>query len=474
MRVKPLPLALVAAGGAVAALLASLLVHRHWPDWRWHSEPLHSTMEALGGLAAIALGIVLLQRREEPGGRRLQTLATGLLAMGLLEEFHAAAPPGDAFVLLRNIASLAGGLGFGLVWTINQVRAGSPRTWPPWAVAAGASAAGIWILAAPERIPEMIREGEFTPTAVAPQSLACLLYLAAALRFTLDFGKSGRPEDYLFAALALMFGLAELVFIYSVPWDSRWWFWHVLRLMACLLVLGYLGKGYLLMISDLKGSLAQTRQAEAALRRVLDERERMAQDLHDGSIQSLFAIGLGLERCGRLVETDPQEVTTKLEAAVAGLKLVIRDLRGYILGLEPAVAGGRSLEAALADLARNTDNPAGLRFTLQIDPAAAERVPSGEAADLLAVAREAISNSLRHASARTGGLSLQLHDGRVRLVVEDDGIGFQADGIRPGHGLRNMEARARRLGGRLEVRSQPGGGTKVIFDLSEEPSHAPA
>lgn len=475
MRLRPLLLALLLAGGGAVALLASLLVHRHWPDWRWHSEPLHSTMEALGGLAAVALAVVLLQRREEPGGRRLQALAAGFLAMGWLEEFHAAAPPGDAFVLLRNVASLAGGLGFGLVWLIDPVETASRRTWLPWAVTAGALAVGISTLAAPGQIPEMIRNGEFTPTAVAPQSLACLLFLAAASRFLLDFHKSGRAEDYLFAALALMFGLAELVFMYSVPWDSRWWFWHGLRLMACLLVLGYVGRGYLLMISDLKGSLAQTQQAEAALRQVLDERERIAQDLHDGSIQSLFAIGLGLERCQRLVATEPREVTTKLGAAIADLKLVIRDLRGYILGLEPPAAGGRSLEAALADLAGNTDNPNGLHFALQVDPAAADRVTSDEAAHLLAVAREAMSNSLRHSSARTGRLSLHLHDGRVRLTVEDDGVGFQAGTISgPGHGLKNMEARARRLGGRLEVRSEPGRGTTVVFDLSREPSHAPA
>jgi signal transduction histidine kinase len=475
MRVKPSSLYLLLPCAAIGALLASIALHHLWPEWRWHQEPFHSTMEALGGLAALAMAGVLLLRREEPGGGKLLALGSGFLGMGLLEAFHAAASPGNGFVLLRNVASLAGGLGFGLVWMAVPGRPASRLTWLPWIVAAGASTFGIWTLSFPEQLPEMIRNGEFTPTAVAPQSLACLLFFAAVPRFLLDFHESGPPEDYLFAALALMFGLAELVFMYSVPWDVRWWFWHLLRLMACLLVLGYVGRGYLLMISDLKGSLAQTKQAETTLRQVLDDRERIAQDLHDGSIQSLFAIGLGLERCRRLAATEPAEVMAQLGAAIADLKLVIRDLRGYIVGLEPPVANGREMEAALVELVRSMDNPSQLHFALQIDPSAADRVTSEQAAHLLAVAREAMSNSLRHSSARTGALSLHLHDGQVRLVVEDDGVGFQAETVRErGHGLKNMAARARRLGGRFEVRSGPGQGTTVIFELSQEPSRASA
>jgi signal transduction histidine kinase len=472
MRVKPPLLSLGLAVGGTGALLTSMVLYSRWPDWRWHHEPVHSTIEALGGLAAIAMAGVLLQRREKPDGGKLQVLAAGFLGMGLLEAFHAAAPPGNGFVLLRNVASLVGGLGFGFVWLEREA---SQRSWLPWTVAAGACAFGIWTLSSPEQIPEMIRNGEFTPTAVAPQSLACLLFFAAGTRFILEFRKSGKPEAYLFASLGFMFGLAELVFMYSVPWDIRWWFWHLLRLLACLLVLGHVGRGYLLMISDLQSSLAQTKRAEATLCQVLDDRERIAQDLHDGIIQSLFAIGLGLERCQRLVETEPKEVMKQLGAAVADLKLAIRDLRGYIIGLEPPVADGRELEAALTELVRSMETSHRLHFVLEVDPLAADLVTSEQASHLLAVAREAMSNSLRHAAASSGALSLQRHEGRVRLVVEDDGVGFQTETVRErGHGLKNMEARTRRLGGQLDIKSEPGRGTKVVFDLSQEPSRGPA
>lgn len=470
----------VFAVSTVGALVASITPHALWPDWRWHHEPLHSTMEAVGGLAAIAMAIVLRHKRDEPAARKYHALAAGFLSMGLLEEFHAIAQPGNGFVLLRNMASLAGGVGFLFVWWPDSIYTEAERRWLPRMVTVGALSLGTWILAFPEQIPEMVRNGEFTPTAVAPQSLACLFFLAATWRFGLDYRRSGRSEDALFANLALLFGLAEFVFMYSIPWDSRWWFWHLLRLIACLLVLAYVSRGYLRTVSALQGSLAQTIQAketlrhsEAQLRQVLDERERMAQDLHDSTIQSLFAIGLDLERSQRLVPARPQEVVTQLGAAVAGLKVVIRDLRGYILGLEAPISNGREFESALTSLVNSMNSSHQLRFRLQVDPKAADRLTPEQSVLLLPIAREAMSNSLRHAAARTGTLSLQLQDGRVRLTVEDDGVGFHAATLQKhGHGLKNMEARAGKLGGRLEVTSEPGQGTRVRCDLPQEPFHA--
>lgn len=471
---------LLFTASTVGALLASTAMHALWPDWRWHHEPLHSTMEAVGGLAAIAMAIVLLHERDEPVARKYHALAAGFLGMGLLEEFHAIAQPGNGFVLLRNMASLAGGAGFLLVWWPDSPHTEVERRWLPRMVTAGALSLGTWILAFPKQIPEMVRNGEFTPTAVAPQSLACLFFLAATWRFALDYRRSGQPKDALFASLALLFGLAELVFMYSIPWDNRWWFWHSLRLIACLLVLVYISRGYFQVISDLKTSLAQTIQAketlhrsEAQLRQVLDERERMAQDLHDSTIQSLFAIGLDLERSQRLVPARPHEALTQLGAAVADLKGVIRDLRGYILGLEVPISNGREFESALAALVNSMNSSHQLLFRLQVDPQAADSLTPEQSVHLLPIAREAMSNSLRHAAARSGTLSLQRRDGCVRLTIEDDGVGFDAETVETrGHGLKNMEARVRKLGGRLEVTSEPGHGTRIVCDVLEEQKHA--
>lgn len=471
---------LVVAACTVAALSASTAMHAMWPDWRWRHEPLHSAIEAVGGLVAIAMAMVLLHTHDRSSAGKYHALAAGFLGMGLLEEFHAISQPGNGFVLFRNLASLAGGIGFLLVWKPHVSDRGSEQRWIPWIIATGALSLGTWFLIFPEHIPEMVRNGEFTPTAVAPQSLACLFFLAATGRFLLDYRRSGQYDDALFASLAFLFGLAEFVFMYSIPWDNRWWFWHSLRLTASLLVLGYVSRRYVQVVSDLKASLSQTiraketlRQSEGRLRLVLDERERMAQDLHDSTIQSLFAIGLNLERCQRLASTGPQQLGTQLGTAVAGLKSVIRDLRGYILGLEPTISNGRALESALASLVSDMNDSHLLHFRLEVNPVAAERLTSEQAAHLLPIAREAMSNSLRHSTAQTGTVALQLHDGSVRLTVEDDGVGFAAGTVRGrGHGLNNMETRARKMGGRLRVISEPGHGTRIVCDLPQERNDA--
>lgn len=477
--IRSVPLQLVLGLSAALTLFASLTLRFLFPQLRWHQEHLHSAMEALGGLLAIVMAIVLFQRNGQQRDRKSEALAIGFLAMGTLEEFHAVSPPGNGFILLRSLASFFGGVGFALVWLAEPHDRWPKKPWLPCGLAAGNIGLGLAILGFPEQVPEMLRNGEFAPTAVAPTSLACLLFLAAAFRFYLDYQHGGKSDAYLFACLALLFGLAELMFTYSLLWDARWWFWHVLRLLAYLLVLAYMVIGYQRMVSDLRTSLAQTREAEESirqselhLRRALEDRERIAQDLHDGIIQSLFALGLNLERCQRLVTKAPEEVIRQLGLAVDGLKTVIRDLRGYIVGLEPHVADGCDLEAALALQISLLENSSDLHFTLQIDPEAARRVASEQATHLLYIAREAMSNALRHSKAHHASLSLAYYDGCVRLVMQDDGIGFNKQMLQAGEGLKNMAARAAKLHARLTVASEPGQGTRIVLELPKERIHA--
>jgi signal transduction histidine kinase len=466
---------LLAAVCSVGALLAGSALHAMWPEWRWEYEPLHSTIEAMGGLVAIAMATVLLHTQDKSTAHKYRVLAAGFLGMGILEEFHAMARPGNAFVLFRNVASLVGGIGFLPVWRSDAFGGAFERRWLPWLIATAALAIGAWCLVFPQSIPEMVRDGQFTPTAVAPQSVASLLFLFAAVHFLWDYRRSSRPEDALFASLALLFGLAEFVFMYSIPWDNRWWYWHSLRLIASLLALGFIGYRYVHMTSDLQLSLAQNirdkhtlTQSEGRLRHILTERERMAQDLHDSTIQSLFAIGLSLERCQRLVSATHTDVAAQLSTAVASLRAVIRDLRGYILGLESPISDGRAFEAALASMVQDMNNSSQVHCLLHLNPDAAERLTPEQAAQLLAIATEATSNSLRHASAQTISLTLQLHDGAIRLIVEDDGAGFDAaTDHRQGHGLTNMQKRARSLGGRFDLKSAPGRGTRIECHLAQ-------
>ncbi|WP_342349478.1 sensor histidine kinase [uncultured Nitrospira sp.] len=477
---KPFTLYLMVGGGGIAALVTGILLPGVWPEWRWSHEPLHSTLETVGGLAAIAMGIVSLQRTAEHTNQKFYPIAGGFLGMGILEVFHAVSIPGNGFVLLRGSASLLGGLGFGLMWFSATGKHHTTIKWMPWVMTGGALALGLWTIGFPQSLPVMVREGAFTPAAVAPKSFASMLFFAGSLRFFLDYRNSGRSEDFLFASLALMFGLAELMFTYSVIWGSRWWFWHFLRLMAYFLVLGYVGRGYLATVSELRTSLIQTKQAEQASRRseqqlraVLEDRERMARDLHDGVIQSTFALRLNLERCQRLIPQHPKEAHSGISDVLMELKFVIQDLRRHINGLEPECLNGQQWVEEMRTLVHTVEKSQNLPFHLQIDQEAADLLTPEEATHLLFVVKESISNSVRHSQATSGTVSLQVREKTVCLEVADNGLGFDLENTYEGvHGLKNMAARAKRLGAYFQVWSKPHRGTRIVFEIAKEGSHA--
>jgi signal transduction histidine kinase len=201
----------------------------------------------------------------------------------------------------------------------------------------------------------------------------------------------------------------------------------------------------------------------------LDERERIGQDLHDGIIQSIYATGLGLEECVRLAEEDPREVRPKLEAAIESLNTVIRDVRNYIVGLQPEELQERGLSRSLAELTRGLGLNALLHAELEVEPGIDGALTPEQTDHLYHICREALTNVVKHARASRVVLVLGRVNGALRLRVEDDGTGFDpADRSPSGQGLRNMEERARRLGGSLSVESAPGRGTRIALALPLE------
>jgi signal transduction histidine kinase len=191
---------------------------------------------------------------------------------------------------------------------------------------------------------------------------------------------------------------------------------------------------------------------------VLEDRERIAKELHDGAIQALFAVGMGLQ--GSAMLAGDSELRRRIENAVEELDRVIRDLRSYIFGLRPGILADRQLDQALQRLVEELQQRGGIVAVAEIDPDAAAEL-TGKAADLIQLAREALSNVGRHAAAATCRVSLYRTEEGAVLEVDDDGRGF--DPARPagGQGLRNLRERAAALGGQTEITSAPGEGTRV-------------
>ena len=196
---------------------------------------------------------------------------------------------------------------------------------------------------------------------------------------------------------------------------------------------------------------------------VLEDRERIAKELHDGVIQALFAVGLGLQGSAMLAR-DP-DLQRRIGGAVEELDRVIGDLRNYIFGLRPGILADRQLDQALRQLAEELDHKAGVVTVVEVDPQAAAAL-AGVAAEVVQLAREALSNVSRHAQATTCRVSLYRDGATVMLEVDDDGRGFDPATARPeGQGLGNLRARAQALGGRVKLDSQLGEGTRVRVEL---------
>ena len=199
---------------------------------------------------------------------------------------------------------------------------------------------------------------------------------------------------------------------------------------------------------------------------ILEERSRIGMDLHDGVIQSIYAVGLTLETTRLLFEQDPEQAGQMLDTAVIGLNDAIRDIRNFILDLRPHRFEG-NLSQGIARLVREFQANTMVEVDMDAPPALANSLPPAHARSLFLTAQEALANIARHARASKVLLSLEAEPGEVRLTVKDNGKGFDpsAQSRSVGHGLANMHARAEELGGVFLVHSMPGEGTTLQVSL---------
>ncbi len=199
---------------------------------------------------------------------------------------------------------------------------------------------------------------------------------------------------------------------------------------------------------------------------IVDERERIGRDLHDGIIQSLYAVGLSLEDVPELVRDDPDEVERVVERAIDNLHLAIRDIRNFIFGLRPELLTGIDLAAGLAAIAEEFRHHSMIDVEVDTNDLAVEPEAT-TTAQLLGIVNEALSNVARHSGAtRASVRGESLAGGAVVVSVEDNGRGFDPeDAAALGHqGLANMRSRAATIGATMTLASD-GTGTMVEIRL---------
>ncbi len=198
---------------------------------------------------------------------------------------------------------------------------------------------------------------------------------------------------------------------------------------------------------------------------VLEERDRIGMDLHDGVIQSLYATGLTLEGALEDVEDEPEQVQRQLQTAIQRLNQTIADIRSYIFSLRPAVLADTDLAGAVGGLLQELNVNALVDVHLIEEPAACRGLTHEQIGSLFHVAQESLANVRKHAQAGSVMAKLEQTNGTFRMTISDDGSGF--DPARPGggQGLRNMRERVQALGGRLEVRTGEGTGTELVIEV---------
>lgn len=197
---------------------------------------------------------------------------------------------------------------------------------------------------------------------------------------------------------------------------------------------------------------------------VLEERDRIGMDLHDGIIQSIYGVGLALEGAQHTLAEDPQAAKERIQHAITGLNQAIRDIRTYILDLRPRQLGTDGLlngiKRLIAEYRANTFS----EVKLTEPDSDLKELPHSHSAVLFHICQEALANAAKHAKAKNVQVALWTTDERALMEIRDDGKGFDLDNMKTsiGHGLANMQTRVHAVGGDIDLSSSVGEGTTIL------------
>lgn len=255
------------------------------------------------------------------------------------------------------------------------------------------------------------------------------------------------------------------------------WVWKPLKTLQHALKTGDTGALLpLLTRSDEFGHLSRSALGSIRdrehLATTLGQQSQLARDLHDGVIQNVFGAGMALATAEEVVTRDPAGARRLLAETRENLNQVIAELRRFIDRTDPPLATGGFAEA-VRRIAQQLRGSADVRIVAEVDEALADQYAALVRGQLLQFAREALSNALRHGQPTQVTLAWRAEGNGSILSVEDDGRGFRPEQTGgAGRGLGNLSERAVALGGKLDLASAPGGGTRVSL-LLPSPKRAP-
>lgn len=283
--------------GVVIPAAAITVLHLLFSERALVHTPLHAFMESLGVMAGFSLAVLLLFMRKH--NRDLAHhiwIASGLFAMGILDSLHALQTEAAPFVGLRTLSTLVGGLLFSLVWLPARVSRSRVADALLFVMAVAAAVLGFFVIAEPHLLPAMaVPQGYAASTRVINTAGGFFFFVAAA-RFIRRYRASARFDDFLFASLCFLFGMAGILFSFSFVWYADWWLWHLLRLAAFLHIIYY-------MFFVFQNTLAELKKFNETLeQRVTERTAQLAAEVAE-RIQTEKALKESENRYRRIVES---------------------------------------------------------------------------------------------------------------------------------------------------------------------------
>jgi signal transduction histidine kinase len=197
---------------------------------------------------------------------------------------------------------------------------------------------------------------------------------------------------------------------------------------------------------------------------VLEERDRIGMDLHDGIIQSIYGVGLALEGAKLTLDEDTQAAKEQIRLSIDGLNQAIRDIRAYILDLRPRQLGNEGLLVGIKRLIAEYRAHTFSEVNFTGPDSDLKDLPHTQSLALFHICQEALANAAKHAKAKNVQVVLWTTNERALLEIKDDGKGFDLDKMQTsiGHGLANMQTRAHAVGGDIDISSVKGDGTTIL------------
>jgi two-component system, NarL family, sensor histidine kinase LiaS len=198
----------------------------------------------------------------------------------------------------------------------------------------------------------------------------------------------------------------------------------------------------------------------------MEERQRLARDLHDAVSQQLFALTMMSQATVRLLEKNPEKAKEQMKEIAQMALQAQTEMRALLLHLRPVHLSGESLQSGLYNLIEELKKRCQIDFTLDIEEF--DNITSATEEQLFRMVQEILSNILRHANATEVLLELKKNDEEIYLYIRDDGSGFDVNeqvGNKTSYGLKTIKERAEELGGTFVVRSKKGEGTYIVIRI---------